>query len=158
LFELLEVMKSHPHWRLDLAGFGGDQARILERASELPNVTWHGRVSYPLALELSYRADVLFATYDPSIPNHRYSSPNKIFEAMMLAKPVIVACDTNMDRIITQADCGLVIPYGDKEALDRALTRISSDPDLKRKLGENARKAYDLTIQVYMRSDYALKN
>ncbi len=142
LFELLEALQAHPGWTLDLAGFGGDQARILERAAGMPNVTWHGRISYASALELSYHADVLIATYDPAIPNHRFSSPNKIFEAMMLGKPVIVACDTNMDRIITQENCGLVVPYGDREALERALTRLGSEPDLRQKLGENARRAY----------------
>ena len=143
LFELLEVLKAHPRWTLDLAGFGGDQARILEQAAGMPNVTWHGRISYAAALELSCHADALIATYDPAIPNHRFSSPNKIFEAMMLAKPVIVACNTNMDRIITEENCGLVIPYGDRDALERALIRLSAEPDLRQNLGKNARQAYE---------------
>lgn len=143
LLELLMVLKDNPQWHLDLAGFGGDEDRILAVSSSLKNVSWHGRISYQKALELSHKADVLIATYDPSIPNHRYSSPNKIFEAMMLGKPVIVARNTNMDRIIEKYDCGIVVDYGDQEALSGALSRLADDVELRTRLGKNARAAYE---------------
>lgn len=141
LLEMLAVLRRHPEWRLDLAGFGGDEAQIAQSAAGLPNVIWHGRVPYDQAIALSRGADVLFATYDPAIPNHRYSSPNKVFEAMMLGKPVIVARDTNMDAMIAAADCGIIVPYGDVAALESALTHLA-DPALRQRLGENARRAY----------------
>ncbi len=143
LFELLAVLQKHPEWSLDLAGFGGDEAAIREKCAVLPNVRWHGRVPYDRALQLSYAADALIATYDPAIPNHRYSSPNKVFEAMMLGKPIIVATQTNMDSIITTAGCGLVVPYGDVPALEAALASLAGDPALRRRLGEDARCAYE---------------
>lgn len=143
LLELLEVLRGHPEWGLDLAGFGGDESRLLEAARDLPNVRWHGRLPYTRAIQISAGADILIATYDPAIRNHRYSSPNKVFEAMLLGKPIIVAQDTNMDRIIRQADCGIVIPYGDIPALEAALHRLQQDLDLRLRLGRNARQAYD---------------
>lgn len=145
LFDLISVMKLHPDWQLDLAGFGGDEERLVEEARRLENVHWHGRLPYAKVLELSCAADVLVATYDPSVPNHRYASPNKVFEAMMLGKPVIVARGTNMDRIITENSCGLVVPYGDIPSLESALERLQSDPDLRYNLGKNARTAYETT-------------
>lgn len=143
LIELLEILGRHPEWSLDLAGFGGDEAQIRTRASEFPNINWHGRISYSEALSLSKSADVFIATYDPTIPNHRYSSPNKIFEAMMLGKPVIVARHTNMDRIIEKWKCGLVVEYSNLEALDQAFTKLASNPNLRVELGQNGRKAYE---------------
>ncbi len=143
LFEMLNVLRRHPDWYLDLAGFGGDEAVLSASAGELPNVRWHGRVPYPRALELSAAADILFATYDPAIPNHRYSSPNKLFEAMMLGKPIIVADGTNIDRIVRQENCGLVVPYGDETALETALQELAANPALRRELGTNARRAYE---------------
>ena len=143
LLKILEVMKSHTNWFLNLAGFGGDQEQILAIAKELPNVKFHGRVSYEQALRLNSSADVLIATYDPEIPNHKYSSPNKVFEAMMLGKPIIVANNTNMDRIVTQSDCGITVDYGDKEALVLCLMKLQQDIDLRINLGINARKAYE---------------
>lgn len=156
LFELLNVLRRHPDWSLDLAGFGGDQARLVELAQDMDNVHWHGRIPYQSAIQLSAAADVLIATYDPAIPNHRYSSPNKVFEAMLLGKPIIVAQDTNMDRIIRQSDCGLVVPYGDITALESALLCLQSDPELRQRLGQNARKAYDSTYSWKIMQDRLL--
>ncbi|OGO25453.1 MAG: glycosyltransferase WbuB [Chloroflexi bacterium RBG_16_52_11] len=145
LMEMLAVLERHPEWTLDLAGFGGDEADIQSAAAGLPNVTWHGRVSYERAIQLSAAADVLFATYDPAIPNHRYASPNKLFEAMMLGKPILVCEDTNIDRLVAAADCGVVIPYGKIPALESALTHLATDAGYCDQLGKNARRAYEGT-------------
>jgi glycosyltransferase involved in cell wall biosynthesis len=143
LVEMLTLLGRHPEWRLDMAGFGGDAERLQAAAQGLANVAWHGRVPYDQALALSQAADVLFATYDPAIPNHRYSSANKVFEAMLLGKPIIVARHTNMDRMIEAADCGLVVDYGDEAQLEAALQRLAADPALRARLGRNARQAYE---------------
>ncbi len=143
LIELLEVMARNPSWSLKMAGFGGDQEVILRKVHELSNVQWQGRINYQSTLELTAGCDVSIATYDPGIPNHRYASPNKIFEAMMLAKPVIVARNTNMDRIIKNWDCGLVVTYADLQDLERALKQLEEDPSLRMELGANGRRAYE---------------
>jgi len=143
LLEVISLLNRHPEWTLDMAGFGGDEEAIYKACKDIPNIHWHGQVDYDKALHLSSQADVLFATYDPSIPNHRYSSPNKLFEAMMLGKPIIVARDTNMDKIVSENDCGIVVTYGGETELEEALLKLANDPGLRKWLGENARKAYE---------------
>lgn len=143
LLFLLDVLNENLDISLDLAGYGGDEQEICQVAKELPNVYWYGRVDYDRALAISQQADVLIATYDPSIPNHRYASPNKIFEAMMLGKPIIVARHTHMDEIINQHQCGLVIEYGNINSLRSVLLELKNKPGLRKQLGENARKAYE---------------
>lgn len=145
ILEILDVLEHHPEWSLDLAGFGGDEEAILARANTMENVHWYGRISYERALELSAAADVLVATYDPAIPNHRYASPNKVFEAMMLGKPVVAASGTNFDRIVSGFECGLVVNYGEVGQLEEVLTTLAGDPGLRSQMGENARKAYEST-------------
>jgi glycosyltransferase involved in cell wall biosynthesis len=143
LMEMLDLLKLHPEWELDLAGFGGDEEQICAAAKTLPNVFWHARVPYDKALQLSQAADVLFATYNPIIPNHRYSSPNKVFEAMLLGKPIIVSRGTNMDRLIQESNCGIVVEYGDISGLELALLQLQTNIALRQQLGENARRAYE---------------
>jgi glycosyltransferase involved in cell wall biosynthesis len=143
LFEMLEILKQHPEWEMAVAGFGGDQEAFLECAKDMPNLHWLGRVPYERAIDLSGAADVLFATYDPAIANHAYSSPNKIFEAMMLGKPVIVARRTNMDAIIERYQVGLVVEYGDVQGLENALRTLSENHKLRGQMAGRARKAYD---------------
>jgi glycosyltransferase involved in cell wall biosynthesis len=145
LVELLDVLSSHPEWQLDIGGFGGDEALIQAKANVLANVTWHGCLPYERVLALTAQADALIATYDPNIPNNRYASPNKLFEAMLLGKPIIVARGTNMDRIVLETDCGMVIPYGSRVDLESALQTLHSQPGLRRQLGANARRAYKTT-------------
>ena len=143
LLELFEVLKKHPDWHCDLAGYGGDENMIVSAAAQVAGITWHGRVDYSRALHLSQSADVLIATYDPTVPNHRFSSPNKVFEAMMLGKPIVVAQDTHVDEIIEKWHCGLVVPYGDRDQLEYALGKLSEDEELRIMLGKNARRAYE---------------
>ena len=143
LLAVIDVIARNQNWTLEIAGFGGDESLIRELSSPLCNVVWHGRVDYERAIEISRQADVLFATYDPTIPNHRYSSPNKVFEAMMLGKPIIVSRDTNMDQIILSSDCGLVVNYGSVDELEAAFQKLLRDDGFRVRLGNNARKAYE---------------
>lgn len=143
LLAVIEVMARNQNWTLHIAGFGGDDMLIREKSAHLRNVVWHGRVDYERAIELSRQADVLFATYDPLVPNHRYSSPNKVFEAMMLGKPIVVSKNTNMDKTILESQCGLVVEYGNVDELEAAFQMLVRDNDLRARLGKNARQAYE---------------
>jgi glycosyltransferase involved in cell wall biosynthesis len=141
LRELLAVIEGHPEWQLDLAGYGRDENEVLRIANNLPNVNWHGRIPYEKAMRLNAEADVLVATYNPRVANHRYTSPNKLFEAMMLGKPVIVAQGTSVDDKVRQAQCGMVVEYGDANDLDEALQSMET-VEIRQKLGQNGRTAY----------------
>ncbi len=143
LYEVLRVIRKHPLWCVDLAGFGGDEETIRDVAHSLENVYFHGRIPYRQTLQLTARSDVSLATYDPSIENHQFASPNKLFEAMMLSKPIIVARGTNMDRIVEKWNCGLVVEYGKEEDLERSLLQLDQDQKLRNRLGKNGRRAYE---------------
>ena len=62
---------------------------------------------------------------------------------MMLGKPIIVANNTNMDLIIEKEKCGIIIEYGDKGDLERALEKLVGNEEFRSELGENARRAYE---------------
>ena len=143
LLDVLALLKQKPNWHMDLAGFGGDEAQILEMAGKMKNVHWHGRIPYQRALEMTHAADVVLALYDPALPNHRYASPNKLFEGMMLGKPVIVARDTHVDTIVSNEKSGLIVEYGDLTGLNAALEMLEKDIALRQKLGTNGRAAYE---------------
>jgi glycosyltransferase involved in cell wall biosynthesis len=143
IMEMMHVISNKPDWFMDIAGFGGDEKLIKDFASQHKNIHFHGRVDYATSLKISRNADVLFATYDPSIPNHRYSSANKLFEAMMLGKPIIVCENTGMDQIVKDLDNGFVLEYGNKSQLERTLEAIASDESKRRRLGQNSRLGYE---------------
>ncbi|QBS37602.1 glycosyltransferase [Thermaerobacter sp. FW80] len=118
---VLSLMARHPEWHLELAGFGPDEPLVRQAAAALPNVTFHGRVAHDRCRQIYSRADVILALYDPAIPNHRYASPNRLFEALALGKPVVVARGTGVDRRVRRHRLGWVVAYGDSEGLEAAL-------------------------------------
>jgi glycosyltransferase involved in cell wall biosynthesis len=126
LSEMLDIVSDHPDFSLELAGFGEHEKEVAAKADAIPNVTFYGRVDYDKALDISAVSDVLFAIYDPKVPLHRYSSPNKLFEAMMLGKPIIVARDTGMDKLVEKHQLGIVVEYGNKVELANALDQIAA--------------------------------
>lgn len=143
LLQVLQILTWHPDWWLDLAGLGGDEEIILEYARRLPNVEFHGRIPYEEALRLSARADILFATYDPAVPNHRYSSPNKLFEAMALGKPIVVARGTGADQLVEHYGLGFVVEYGNVEQLEDVLNQVASwSREVKSTFAKHAQGVY----------------
>ena len=144
ILQVIELLRRHPEWELDLGGFGGDEEEIRRAVADLPNVRYHGRVPYEKALELMSNAHLLFATYDPSIPNHRYSSANKLFEAMAIGRPIVVARDTGMDQLVQQYALGFVVEYGNLADLEDAFARVASW-DLQR-FEEFSQKAQEVYV------------
>jgi glycosyltransferase involved in cell wall biosynthesis len=132
ILEMINVVKRNKVWKLVLGGFGGDEDLIIESCRDAENIDFLGRVPYSKALEVNAASDVLFATYDPSIPNYRYSSANKLFESMMLGKPIIVAKNTGMDLIVQKYGFGFVVDYGNEVQLESKLKDISAWDDKKK--------------------------
>ena len=121
---LLTVCQRNPQWRLDLAGYSVGDFGIDALVEQLPNVHFHGRIPSLRALDLYASSQVIICTYDPSIPNHRFSSPNKIAEALMLGRPLVVARGTNVDSLVEAYHLGYVVQYGDPDSLEAALLAI----------------------------------
>jgi len=130
--------------KLLLAGTGPDKESILKLASVKPGiVNYLGWLSYEEVIKWSLSSHILFAFYDTQIPNNKYASPNKLFEAMMCGKPIIVNDGTAMSRIVRRENCGLVVPYGNIGSIRKAIVKLRDDPKLYRTLGKNGRKAYE---------------
>lgn len=146
LLSLIEVCADRPNTHLLLGGYGADEDEIMNKVREVDSKSIEvlGRLSYEAVLEHSAKADVLVALYDPSVPNHRVSSPNKLFEAMMLGRPIIVTAGTGMDQLVEALGTGIVVPYGNKEALRKALDQLS-DVNMREVYGKRARIAYETT-------------
>jgi len=118
---------------------------LVENSSRLikKKIKYLGWIPYNEVIIQTLGSDCIIALYDPSIPNNRYASPNKLFEAMMCKKPIIVNGGTAMANIVQEEKCGLIVPYGDIEAIKEAIIKFRDDSSLRQELGENGRKAYE---------------
>ncbi|MGQ9628036.1 MAG: glycosyltransferase family 4 protein [Anaerolineae bacterium] len=129
--------------RLVIAGTGPDKGIIEDACRRCKRIHCLGQIPYAEVIARTVAADILFAFYDTSIPANRYASPNKLFEAMMCGKPIIVSGGSSMADIVRKENCGLVVPYGDVAAIGEAILRLKNDPSLRKRLGENGRTTYE---------------
>ncbi len=140
--EAIEVIKEYPKITLNLAGMGKLTDHVKAMSSKYKNINYYGVISYIDAIKLYLKTDFMFAIYNPDIPNHKYSAPNKVYEAMLLGKPIIVAKGTGIDRIVVDNNMGLVINYS-KEDFEDVIRSIIEKRIDGRELGENASSAYN---------------
>ena len=142
--QMIEAVKRVDGVTLILAGSGPDESYFRELARQtrrLQFIGWIPRSEDLLREEMN--SDVLFRFSNPKHPKTRYESPNKLFDAMMCAKPIIVSDGGSMARIVKEETCGLVIPFGDIPAIQQAITGLRDDADLRLRLGNNGRRAYE---------------
>ncbi len=142
---IIETMKDLPEVKLVIGGYGPYEKQLLKKIKKIKNIKFLGRIyDYKKTLEIEFLSDALFALYDPTVPNHKHSSPNKLFEAMMLAKPIIVSCNTGMDKKVEKYKCGIIINYNNKNELKEAILKLK---EMKFRAddfyGKNGRRAYE---------------
>lgn len=142
LNQILEAIEGDKSIRLVVAGGGEDEKLFRDIFKSYSNVEFLGQVDHVTAIRLTSQSDVVFGFYDPAIPINRLASPNKLFEAMMCRTPIIVNEETTMAKTVKSINCGIVVPYGDTEALMAAINLLKSRPELCRELGENGHRAY----------------
>jgi len=70
----------------------------------------------------------------------REGLPIALLEYMASKLPVIVTDVGQCGKIVTESNCGIVVPKGDAHALAEAMEYFMGNPELLDKLGENGRK------------------
>ncbi len=140
---VIDVFKEQPEFKLELAGMGNMSDYAKQASKEYNNINYYGMIDYEDAFKLYSKCDVMFAIYDPDIPNHKYSAPNKVYEAMMLGKPIIVAKGTGVDKLVEKENIGICIDYSE-DNFKTALNYIIKNPKDIKEMGNRAKDAYDL--------------
>ncbi len=63
--------------------------------------------------------------------------PHKLFQAMMVGKPVLVSSSAPLKRIVSSTDAGLIFEAGNAKDLADKIIKLYKDKDLQQKLGAN---------------------
>lgn len=131
LGEALFRMKGVPGWRATIAGDGNvDGARAKAAEYGLTDrVDIPGWVGPQRVAELIASADILV------LPSFSENLPVSIIEAMAAGIAVVATPVGAVEDIVTDGETGLLVPPGDVDALQAALTRLVSDPALRQRMG-----------------------
>jgi glycosyltransferase involved in cell wall biosynthesis len=68
--------------------------------------------------------------------------PMAVLEAMALGKPAVATRVGGMSEAVEHEETGLLVPTGDEPAFADALLALAADPDLRLRLGEQARQRH----------------
>jgi glycosyltransferase involved in cell wall biosynthesis len=111
------VRKVVPHVRLFIAGTGNDLPRLkmiaeAERVSDL--ITFLGFLPFDQIHSYVTKSDLCLV---PHVYNDFINTtiPNKLFQYMVLQKPVLVSSAKPLARIVAQCDCGFIFESGSRE-------------------------------------------
>ncbi len=131
LGEALNRMRDLPNWRATLAGDGHvEAARARTAEFGLANrVDLPGWVGPDRVAELIASADILV------LPSFIENLPLSIIEAMASGVAVVATPVGAVPDIVRDGETGLLVPAGDVDALEAALTRLVRDGALRRRLG-----------------------
>ncbi len=126
-----------------VAGHGPDEAELLPHLESSPSCLYLGTVPYEEVLRQTAACHVVAALYDPAVPNNRLAAPNKVYEAMMLSKPVLVSGGVAIADLVESLGCGKVVPYGDRGAITKALEGFMLSPAACDAMGAQGRAAFE---------------
>ncbi|MFC6176221.1 glycosyltransferase [Companilactobacillus huachuanensis] len=110
LDELIDISKERNDVFFHIAGFGSENL-VNKIKNSSSNIKFYGKVSYDDGLAISNISDIMIAMYNPSVKNHKYSAPNKFYEALFLGKPIVVSNGTGIDSFVKKYDVGYVVDY-----------------------------------------------
>lgn len=76
-----------------------------------------------------------------SNPHTDNTVPHKLFQAMMVGKPVIVSSSAPLKRIVSEYGSGVVFEAGDQKDLAEKIMKLYQDKSLQHECGINGKKA-----------------
>jgi glycosyltransferase involved in cell wall biosynthesis len=72
-----------------------------------------------------------------------YASPLKLMEYLVMAKAIVAPATPNLCEVLTDGENALLFDEADPGGLEKALTRLCSQPDLRDRLARSARATID---------------
>ncbi len=139
--EIIELfLKEMKDYNIELAGWG-PLAGFVKKASQYnKNIRFLGKIKYDQVLKKTAECKIMLAFYDPSVPNNKLASPNKLFEAMAIGKPIITNPGTSMAKFVKKQDIGFIVNPQDCKSLVKVI---------KKNLNKNLKRQEQKCLNLY---------
>lgn len=143
---LFEACNNIENVEIVIAGKGPDSEKVENEAKKYKNVKVLGRYNYEQDISRLYSmVDVVYSLYNVDNYNVKLALPNKLYEAIVCGKPIIVAKDTYLEEYVKELGVGFSAPYKDVDALKALIEDIYNN---REKLSDISRKCMEI------RNDY----
>lgn len=142
LVDAAALLRDRPDILLVCVGNGPDKPNVVARAKEkgVANILFADAQPKTRMPEVINAIDVGAAVLQNN-PTFRTVYPNKVFDYMSCAKPVLLAIDgVAREMVCDHAQAGVFAEPENPRAIADAILRLAADPDLCRKMGESGRR------------------
>lgn len=156
---LIQAAAKYPLCKFLFAGDGILRPQIEDGARKYENITYLGWLPQEFIMAYTTLVDVIYYGLFKENKNSEYSSPNSLFNAMLVGKPILTTDVGEISTIVKRENCGLVIEYPTPELILEKLRELSNQ-QLRLELGENGRQAAEdkynwEEAEVRLLNDYA---
>lgn len=126
LEQILEAVADLPDVRIFSAGWAYD-SYAADVFLKDPKVSYLGILTPQEALAAAARCDAILAYYLPLSKNNVFASPNKIYDALSIGRPVIINREVTVARFVAENDLGFTCAYDDIASLRTILMSLRAN-------------------------------
>ena len=109
-------------------GIGSGYEKLIESIKDHKKLSIYGKYDGLKDSSNIYRhTDVLYCVYNPNVFNWKKALPIKLFEAIVTQTPIIVAKDTEVEKIVNNYRIGEAVTYGNLNELNNAIEKIEKN-------------------------------
>ncbi len=124
-------------WQIIGRGQEYDKARKMARQLKLDNINFIDPVYYEELPQHLTRADICLGVFGATDKTQRVI-PNKVYEAVAMAKPIITADTPAIKEVFTDGENIVLCRAADSRGLAAAILDLKREADKRRKLGLSA--------------------
>jgi len=140
-----ELCARHDHLELVFVGkihenFRAKFERELAQSRYREKIKVVGALPYAEVKRYYERIDLSLLLYD-NIPQFRFNTPTKLYEAMAHGIPVIATGIGDVEEIISGSGCGFVVDAKDRQTTIDLLEKLIVDPQLRWEMGRRGHQA-----------------
>jgi glycosyltransferase involved in cell wall biosynthesis len=128
----------HPKVRLVIAGRGKDADRVQ---ALVQRSCISGIIDVRLSVERQEVLDLMAGALALAMPSRLEGLPMVPAEAMAAGVPVVATRVGALDEVVEEPAAGLLVPPDDPAALAEAIDRLLSDPALRQRMSDAARRS-----------------
>ena len=150
IVRLADRLAAHSHIHFLLVGEGSEVPRLRRLLAEksLRNIQILSAVRPPEYLAMLSEFDLGLLSLDRRLKTHNV--PGKLLGYMYWCKPTLASINPGNDlfEILGKNQAGLCLLNGDDDGLCAAALRLANDPDLRDRMGKNARGVLERSFSV----------
>jgi glycosyltransferase involved in cell wall biosynthesis len=136
---LSEKLTNHIHFLL--IGDGILRCEMIKKLKKYRNVTFTGTISYSEIQNYLALCDILVSPHCPQVDGKEFfGSPTKLFEYMSMGKGIVASKLGQIGEILKDDQTAILVKPGDVGDLVKGIRLLSSNSELRKRLGENARE------------------